>query len=203
MCHYSRVRYLTSAPGVSQAPPDRGREVAFAGRSNAGKSSVLNAVTGQRSLARTSKTPGRTQLLNFFLVTERARLVDLPGYGYARVPRSVKERWQLELAHYLEVRRSLRGLILIMDIRQPLTAYDRQLLLWSCAAELPVHILLNKADKLKRGPAGTTLLGVKRALSEINPRASVQLFSVLTNTGLDELRLILDQWLELLPTNSP
>lgn len=199
MHNYSQVRFLTSAPGLSEAPPDRGREVAFAGRSNAGKSSVLNTLTGQRSLARTSKTPGRTQLINFFSITGTARLVDLPGYGYAQVPQRVKERWQRELAHYLEVRGSLQGLVLIMDVRHPLTDYDRQMLSWSEASKLPVHVLLNKCDKLKRGPAKSTLLRVEKAVSELNPQATIQLFSVPAGTGLNPLRQVLDKWLALSP----
>jgi len=197
MNHYARTQFITSAPGLSEAPPDQGGEVAFAGRSNAGKSSILNAVTSQRSLARTSKTPGRTQLINFFRVTGTARLVDLPGYGYARVPRPVRERWQRELAYYLEARRSLRGLILIMDVRNPLTEFDRQMLLWSAGSKLPVHAVLSKADKLKRGPAKTTLLQVKKKLPELYPQATAQLFSVPAGSGLEELRLVLDTWLEL------
>ncbi len=199
MHSYSQARFLTSAPDLSKAPPDRGREVAFAGRSNAGKSSVLNAITGQRSLARTSKTPGRTQLINFFSITDTARLVDLPGYGYAQVPQGVRERWQRELAHYLEVRRSLQGLVLIMDVRHPLTDYDRQMLRWSDASKLPVHVLLNKSDKLKRGPARTTFQRVEKALSELNPWATIQLFSVPASTGLNPLRQVLDKWLVLSP----
>lgn len=199
MHSYSQVRFLTSAPGLSKAPPDRGREVAFAGRSNAGKSSVLNAITGQRSLARTSKAPGRTQLLNFFSITGTARLVDLPGYGYAQVPQRVRESWQRELAHYLEVRRSLRGLVLIMDVRHPLADYDRQMLRWSEASKLPVHVLLNKSDKLKRGPARATLMQVKKALLELNPKATIQLFSVPAGTGLNALRQVLGKWLALPP----
>ncbi|WJW75463.1 ribosome biogenesis GTP-binding protein YihA/YsxC [Thiohalobacter sp. IOR34] len=195
--HFARARFLTSAPTLSQAPPDEGREAAFAGRSNAGKSSALNAISGQRALARTSKTPGRTRLINFFQVTGEARLVDLPGYGYAKVSQKVKAEWQRHLAEYLERRRSLAGLILLMDIRHPLTEADLQMLGWAQAAGLPVHILLTKADKLKRGPAQAALLGVRKALREAGIEASVQLFSALKKTGLDEVRALLSDWLEL------
>ncbi|HEB99927.1 MAG TPA: YihA family ribosome biogenesis GTP-binding protein [Thiotrichales bacterium] len=182
---------------MAQAPPDRGREVAFAGRSNAGKSSALNVICAQRNLARTSKTPGRTRLINFFSVTEDTRLVDLPGYGYAKVSQKTKEEWQQHLADYLERRRSLAGLVVLMDIRHPLTDYDMQILQWAAAGELPVHVLLTKADKLKRGPAKAALLGVRKALEEAGIPATVQLFSALKRTGVDEVRARLDDWLGL------
>jgi len=194
---YAKARFLTSSPSLAQAPPDRGREVAFAGRSNAGKSSALNVICGQRNLARTSKTPGRTRLINFFSVTEDTRLVDLPGYGYAKVSQKMKEEWQRHLADYLERRRSLAGLVVLMDIRHPLTDYDMQMLQWAAAGELPVHVLLTKADKLKRGPAKAALLGVRKALEEAGIPATVQLFSALKRTGVDEVRARLDDWLGL------
>lgn len=193
---YQQARFLTSVPEAHLAPDDVGAEVAFAGRSNAGKSSALNAITGQRALARTSKTPGRTQQINFFGLDADRRLVDLPGYGFAKVPLAMKNQWQRNLAHYLESRRSLRGLILLMDCRHPLTDYDRQMLRWSAAAGLPTHILLTKADKLKRGPASNTLLSVRKALPALHPDATVQLFSALKKTGIDEARRVLDQWLQ-------
>ncbi|MAT66183.1 MAG: YihA family ribosome biogenesis GTP-binding protein [Gammaproteobacteria bacterium] len=192
---YTQTRFQVSAAEPRQAPPDRGREVAFAGRSNAGKSSALNAITGQKALARTSKTPGRTQLLNFFQVNDAARLVDLPGYGYAKVGGATRARWQQSLAAYLEQRRSLAGLILLMDIRHPLTDYDRQLLEWSRAAGLAVHVLLTKADKLKRGAAKTALLQVRRQLEADGLPATVQLFSALKKEGLEEVWAVLDAWL--------
>ena len=192
---YAHTRFLLSAAELDQSPPDQGREVAFAGRSNAGKSSALNTLTGQKALARTSKTPGRTQLLNFFQVSDTRRLVDLPGYGYARVSDAVRARWQRSLAAYLEQRRSLAGLILLMDIRHPLTDYDRQLLDWAREADLPVHVLLTKADKLKRGAAKTTLLQVRRALEAEDLPATVQLFSALKKEGLEEVWAVLDAWL--------
>jgi len=194
---YHSARFMKSAPDPAQAPPDSGREAAFAGRSNAGKSSAINAIAGQRALARTSKTPGRTQLLNFFQVGEDLRLVDLPGYGYAQVPAQVKARWQHSLARYLETRQSLQGVILLMDVRHPLTEFDRHMLGWCRAAELPAHVLLTKADKLKRGPASATLHRVRRELAELHPHATVQLFSSLKHTGLEEARRVLDRWLGL------
>jgi GTP-binding protein len=193
---YQCTSFLLGAPNARQGPPDVGLEVAFAGRSNAGKSSALNAITCQKSLARTSKTPGRTQHINFFRVDDQRRLVDLPGYGYARVPMDVKVRWQRAIERYLETRRSLRGVILLMDIRHPLKDFDRQVLAWSHSADLALHVLLTKADKLKRGPARTTLLEVSRKLTELHPGATVQLFSALTPSGVDEARAILDRWLE-------
>ncbi len=192
---YQHVRFLLSTPDQAHAPPDSGMEVAFAGRSNAGKSSALNIITGQKALARTSKTPGRTQQINFFIVDDQRRLVDLPGYGYARVARNVKNQWQRHIAGYLETRLCLQGLILMMDIRHPLKEYDRQLLGWCHVAELPAHILLTKADKLKRGPAQSALLQVRKHLAEHYPAASVQLFSALNRTGVDEARAVLDGWL--------
>lgn len=194
--YYAQARYLTSAPTLTSAPPDEGREVAFAGRSNAGKSSALNALTRQRALARTSKTPGRTQLLNFFALDDGHRLVDLPGYGFARVPEAVKRRWQLAMADYLNRRCSLVGLILIMDLRHPLSPFDQQMLDGCQHSALPVHILLNKADKLKRGPALNTLHAVRRTLSGYT-QVSVQLFSATRPLGVDEAHAVLDDWLEL------
>ncbi|MGK0335481.1 MAG: GTP-binding protein, partial [Candidatus Azotimanducaceae bacterium] len=156
----SEATFLKSAATLQQCPADLGAEVAFCGRSNAGKSSALNCLTDQKKLARTSKTPGRTQLINFFSLSESLRLVDLPGYGYAKVPPKMKAEWQRNLDDYLRGRDSLRGLIQVMDIRHPLREFDKLMLEWSESAELPVHILLTKADKLKRGPQQSTLLGV-------------------------------------------
>jgi GTP-binding protein len=191
---YQHARFLLSTPDRAHAPPDSGREVAFAGRSNAGKSSALNVITGQKSLARTSKTPGRTQQINFFRIDDQCRLVDLPGYGYARVARNIKNQWQRHLAGYLETRLCLQGVILLMDIRHPLKEFDRQLLDWCHLAGLPAHILLTKADKLKRGPAQAVLLQVRKHLAEHYPAASVQLFSALTRAGAEEARAVLDNW---------
>jgi GTP-binding protein len=187
--------FLTSVPDSSIAPPDQGAEVAFAGRSNAGKSSALNTITERRGLARTSKTPGRTQQINFFDLGENRRLVDLPGFGYAKVPQAMKEQWQQNLMEYLHVRRSLRGLILLMDCRHPLTKYDQQMLRWCADVGLPTHVLLTKSDKLKRGAASNSLLSVRRRLSDLHPTATVQLFSALNKTGVHEARQLLSDWL--------
>lgn len=191
---YNIARFALSVPTPQQAPPDAGREVAFAGRSNAGKSSALNAITCQKSLARTSKTPGRTQHLVFFTLDEQRRLVDLPGYGFAKVPDKVKREWGDAMARYLQERQSLQGLILLMDIRHPLEPFDVQMLEWCVHANMPVHILLTKADKLKRGAAQNTLLKIKRELAGL-ANVSLQLFSATKGTGLDEVRNILDHWL--------
>ncbi|AGY92798.1 hypothetical protein SPICUR_09395 [Spiribacter curvatus] len=194
---YRRAQFLLSAVRPEQLPADRGDEVAFAGRSNAGKSSALNAITDQKQLARVSKTPGRTQQINVFPLTDEAngaRLIDLPGYGYARAPASVREHWQRILPQYLESRQSLRGLVLIMDIRHPLGPLDEQMLTWCEAAGLPVHVLLSKADKLGRGRAGNTLKAVRRGTQAICPLATAQLFSSQTRHGVDDARRQLDQW---------
>jgi GTP-binding protein len=192
---FNRARFLTSAPHSAAAPPDTGAEIAFAGRSNAGKSSALNAIVRQRALARASKTPGRTRQINFFRLDDKLRLVDLPGYGYARVPERVKIEWQRHLAEYLRTRASLRGLVLLMDCRHPLTEYDQQMLLWCAAAELPVHVLLTKSDKLKRGPATASLLAVRHRLGELHDRATAQLFSALRKQGVDQAREVISRWL--------
>jgi len=193
---YHATHFLASAPDLARAPPDHGREVAFAGRSNTGKSSALNALVGHRGLARVSRTPGRTQLLNFFEVAPGLRLVDLPGYGYAKVPRAIKARWERALEDYLGRRRSLRGLVLVMDIRHPLGAADDTLLQWCALAALPVHVLLTKADKLGRGAGKAMLLKVLRKQSERNPSFSAQLFSAPQRIGIDELMDGLDRWLK-------
>lgn len=195
---YRAAHFLLSAPDRAHAPPDRGREVAFAGRSNAGKSSALNALTGRRGLARVSRTPGRTQLLNFFEVAPGRRLVDLPGYGYAKVAREVKARWERALEDYLTRRQSLCGLVLVMDIRHPLTGADEALLHWCTAASLPVHVLLTKADKLGRGAGNAVLFKVLKQLNGSDPNLKVdaQLFSAPQRTGLDELAAGLDRWLQ-------
>jgi GTP-binding protein len=192
---FQRARFLTSVPETRLAPADNGAEVAFAGRSNAGKSSALNRITGQRNLARTSKTPGRTQQINFFDLGENRRLVDLPGYGYAKVPLAMKHRWQHHLAEYLRIRQSLRGLVLLMDCRHPLTDNDCRMLAWSAEGELPVHVLLTKADKLKPGVRANVLADVRERISDLHPEASIQLFSALKNLGIDEARQLLSDWL--------
>ena len=190
---YRQASYATSAHTLDQLMPDTGREVAFAGRSNAGKSSVINAITGQNRLAKISKTPGRTQLINFFPVNEDVRLVDLPGYGYAKVPLKVQAHWAQTLGEYFQQRQSLVGIILIVDIRRLLGEYDLQMLDWCESAGLAVHILLNKSDKLAFGARKKALLQVEKQLTYTNQ--SVQLFSVLKRNGIDELATVLDRWL--------
>jgi GTP-binding protein len=182
---------------LSNAPADFGCEVAFAGRSNAGKSSAINALTGNTKLARTSRTPGRTQLINFFTVADQIRLVDLPGYGFAKVPLKVKQEWNKQLERYLQLRQSLKGLILLMDIRHALKDYDRQMIEWAVKSEMPVHILLTKSDKLKRGPAKSALFAVQKELQKHERWISIQLFSSLSHDGMDELQRTLNWWLTL------
>ncbi|MGI9229474.1 MAG: ribosome biogenesis GTP-binding protein YihA/YsxC [Gammaproteobacteria bacterium] len=195
---YQQTRYDLSVHELSQLPQDDGREVAFCGRSNAGKSSVINVLTAQNRLARSSKLPGRTRQLNFFTVEPGIRLVDLPGYGYAQVSRALQKHWHTVINAYLGGRDSLAGLILIVDIRRELNEQDKQLLAWCGATALPVHILLNKADKLPRGRAKNALLALQRewpAEAAGGQAVSVQLFSALKQSGVPELRTRLDGWL--------
>jgi len=190
-----QASFIKSASQVDQCPPDQGYEVAFAGRSNAGKSSALNTLTHAR-LARTSKTPGRTQLINFFALDDTHRLVDLPGYGYAKVPLELKEHWKKHLDAYLTQRDSLAGVVLVMDIRHPLSAFDRMMLDWANVAGLPAHILLSKTDKLSFGAAKGVLLKVQSTVrKEFGNRASVQLFSSPKRQGIDEAHAVLESWL--------
>jgi GTP-binding protein len=192
MSAYPIAEFLTSANTPSQFVPDRGAEVAFAGRSNAGKSSAINAILGRRGLARTSKTPGRTQLVNFFAVGEGVRVTDLPGYGYARVPDEVRAHWGKLMDSYFRQRQSLSGLFIVMDVRRPLTDFDQGMLGWAAESGCPVHILLTKADKLSRGAGSAALHSVRRTLGE---GATVQLFSALKGTGVEEARKTLDAFL--------
>lgn len=192
---YRSAQFLTSAAKLAQCPPDYGWEVAFAGRSNAGKSSAINSLTNNKKLAKTSKTPGRTQLINFFALSDSQRLVDLPGYGFAKVPLAVKREWTKQLENYLQNRKCLGGLILLMDIRHPLQPFDQQMLDWALQAAMPVHILLTKSDKLKRGAAGTALLQVRARLKANADLVSVQLFSAVKHAGHKELIAVLDAWL--------
>lgn len=193
---YTKTRFLKSAAKLSQCPPEILREVAFAGRSNAGKSSALNRLTGNSKLARTSKTPGRTQLINYFQIGEEPlALVDLPGYGFAKVPLDVKNEWQKELDTYLTRRDALVGLVLLMDIRHPLKEFDMAMVRWAQRSQLPLHILLTKADKLKRGPAKTTLLDVQKAVASLGNLVSVQIYSSHNGEGLQLLQQRLDSWL--------
>ena len=191
---YRQAQYTISATQLSELPVDEGIEVAFAGRSNAGKSSAINTITDQKSLARISKTPGRTQMINFFSIDDSHSLVDLPGYGYAKVPEKIKIRWQQTLGKYLETRQALRGLVLMMDIRHPLKEFDLQMIKWANNAKLSVHILLTKSDKLKRGAANSSLLIVNKELQKKELLASVQLFSSLNHQGKKEAIEQLNQW---------
>lgn len=194
---YHRATYLLSSPRLQDAPPDIGFEAAFAGRSNAGKSSAINAIVGQKALARTSKTPGRTQMLNFFALDEERRLVDLPGYGYAKVPEGIQKQWGKTMEHYLKERHCLRGVFLLMDVRHPLTEFDWQMIEWCRTCKLPLHIALTKADKLSRGAAKGVLLkvqaAVKREAGEVG--ISVQLFSAPDRLGIEEAHALLDRWM--------
>lgn len=193
-----QTSFLMSAPTFKLCPEDSGFEVAFAGRSNAGKSSAINTITHQKQLARSSKTPGRTQMINFFKVgADEARIVDLPGYGYAAVPESMKIKWQKELEEYLVSRKSLVGLVLMTDIRHPLKYFDEQMLHWAKDGGLPVHVLLTKSDKLKRGAQKAALLATKKQLQALDLPFSIQLFSALKKEGMDELALVLGEWLHL------
>ena len=190
--NFQTAKFTISATNLAQCPPDRGAEVAFCGRSNAGKSSAINALTGQKSLARTSRTPGRTRLINFFGLDDDRHLVDLPGYGYAKVPLSVKEHWQRHLDEYLTRRACLKGLVLLVDVRHPPKPFDEMMINWSAESGMPLHILLTKADKLKRGARQQALQALERRLPET---VSVQLFSATDKTGVDELRQKLATWL--------
>lgn len=192
---YRQTRYLLSAPTLAEAPPDEGLEVAFAGRSNSGKSSAINALTDNKGLARTSKTPGRTQQLNFFTITSDKRLVDLPGYGYAKVSTATKKQWQRHMTEYLIQRHSLQGLVLVMDIRHPLSDYDQELLSLIHHTELNVHVLLTKSDKLSKNQAQQTLFKVAHEIEAAGITASLQTFSAQQKTGIEDLQQILDEWL--------
>ncbi|HEY0634583.1 MAG TPA: ribosome biogenesis GTP-binding protein YihA/YsxC [Gammaproteobacteria bacterium] len=194
---FRQATFLLSVNHLRQLPDDHGLEVAFAGRSNAGKSSALNLITDNGALARVSKTPGRTQMINYFTVDASRRLVDLPGYGFAKVPPEVKRHWQQILEQYLRSRASLRGLMIVMDCRHPLKEYDRQMLEWCRHRGMQVHILLTKADKLSRGAAGNTLQQVRAILQSEFPHATAQLFSSLNGTGAVEARQLIATWLEI------
>jgi len=192
MSQYPEAYFIKSANARNQFVPDSGVEVAVAGRSNAGKSSAINVIVNRRQFARTSKTPGRTQLVNFFSLREGERLVDLPGYGFARVSESMRRHWGELLSDYFQARQSLRGLLLIVDIRRKLTDYDRQMMAFAEEVDLPIHILLTKADKLKRGQAATALLEVQK---EVGGRATVQQFSALKRDGEPAAREMLERFL--------
>lgn len=192
--HYQNTHFITSAPDIRHLPEAYGVEVAFAGRSNAGKSSALNRLTNQKSLAKTSKTPGRTQLINLFQVTPECHIVDLPGYGFAQVPLEMKKKWQKSLGEYLQKRESLQGLVVLMDIRHPMKDLDQQMVTWALESEIPVHILLTKADKLKSGARQAQILQVRKQMAQWGGDIKVDAFSSLKGFGVDQLRARLDQW---------
>jgi GTP-binding protein len=195
---YRRACFLLSATSQANLPPDNGLEVAFAGRSNAGKSSAINVITGIGSLARTSKTPGRTQQINFFDLDGERYLVDLPGYGYAKVPEAMRRHWGALIGGYLQARKGLRGVVLVMDIRHPVTPHDTQLLDWCQAAAVPTLVLLTKSDKLKRGPGLEVRRQVAAHLAQsYGATVEVQLFSAPTRNGAEEARAWLDLRLEV------
>lgn len=196
MSRYSQAKFLTSAPDIRHLDEDVGIEVAFAGRSNAGKSSALNRLTRQKNLARTSKTPGRTQLINVFELDQDRRLVDLPGYGYAKVPLAMKEKWQKALGEYLQSRESIKGLVVLMDIRHPFKDLDQQLIHWAVQSNLPVLALLTKADKLKAGKRRAQVLMAREAALAFCGDVTVHAFSSLNGLGLDNMERVLDKWFE-------
>ena len=196
---FIRIRFVLSANKLAQLPPDTGAEVAFVGRSNAGKSSAINAITARKGLARTSKTPGRTGAINVFAIDERCRLLDLPGFGYARVPESVRRRWTRLVSRYLQTRRSLAGLVLLIDVRRSAGAQEKALLEWCRDNAIPTHVLLAKSDKLGRGSNAEVLRRLQTELLAFGPRASAQLFSAHTRDGLAQARGVLMEWLRLTP----
>lgn len=194
---YRQTYYKTSAFKISQLPPDKGIEIAIAGRSNAGKSSAINAIADHKSLAKVSKTPGRTQMINFFEVAADKYIVDLPGYGYAKVPLKLKQHWVRTLESYLAARQSLRGLFVVMDIRHPLSQHDWQIINWAHQYNIALHILLTKADKLSKSKALNSLYKVEKELTTAAIGASLQLFSALKKQGISDAHQTLDQWFEL------
>ena len=192
--NYRNTGFITSAPTIRHLPNDTGVEIAFAGRSNAGKSSALNRITDQKSLARTSKTPGRTQLINMFEVVPGCNLIDLPGYGYAQVPLEMKLKWQESLGEYLQKRECLQGLVVLMDIRHPLKDLDQQMIMWAIESRLPVLVLLTKADKLKSGARKQQLMKVRDSVKTFGGDVQVEAFSSLKGIGVDQVRRKLDEW---------
>jgi len=192
---FDDIVFVLGAHNLKQLPDDVGAEVAFAGRSNAGKSSAINSITRRRGLARTSKTPGRTREINVFDVAPGARLVDLPGYGYAKVSEKMRRHWQMTLGNYLRQRRSLRGLVLLMDIRHPMKDYDRAMLQWCDEVNMPLHVLLTKADKLSRSAGLATLRKVVEDMGPAGMGCEVQLFSALKDTGVEQVRKMTLDWL--------
>ena len=198
--NFNTAQFLISAPSLQQCPPDQGTEIAFAGRSNAGKSSAINSLTQNKKLARTSKTPGCTQLINFFQLQNSPdfRLVDLPGYGYAKVSQAMKKQWQEHLSRYLHERQCLKGLILVMDIRHPMQEFDTMMIDWALQSDMPLHTLLTKSDKLSRGAAQNTLLKFRKEAKDagVDDFVTGQTFSALSGDGVDQLAKQLRMWLQ-------
>ena len=195
--YYRQAKFLISAAAPKQFPKGQSIEVAFVGRSNAGKSSSINTLCDNKGLAKISRTPGRTRLVNYFELDEKRRLVDLPGYGFAKVPLAAKQEWQKLMGQYLEQEGVIRGLIVIMDIRHPLKEFDLQMLDWCDHFKIPAHVLLTKSDKLKRGPQQATLLKCRKFLKDEGYEATIQTFSSLKKDGLNELVSKLNGWMEL------
>lgn len=198
---FRRTTFVTSAPDISKLPNDVGAEIAIIGRSNSGKSSSINAICDQKTLAKTSRTPGRTRLINLFKVNEGKYLVDLPGYGYAQVPEQMKRQWQKAMTDYLQQRKCLCGLVVTMDIRTPLRDHDRMIIDWSIAANLPCLILLTKADKFGVNKRKEMVGEVKTQLSEFGRNFTIIAFSALRKIGIDETRNVLKNWFTLFHTN--
>ncbi|MDG2948795.1 ribosome biogenesis GTP-binding protein YihA/YsxC [Bisgaard Taxon 10/6] len=192
--NYHKTRFLTSAANIKQLPEDKGIEIAFAGRSNAGKSTALNALTNQKNLARTSKTPGRTQLINLFETAPNCKLVDLPGYGYAAVPEQMKLQWQKSLAEYLQKRECLGGVVILMDIRHPLKDLDQQMIEWAVSSDLAVLLLLTKADKLSQSERSKTVKMIREAILPFQGDIQVEAFSAQNKLGIDRLSAKLNEW---------
>ena len=198
---FRRTTFVTSAPDISKLPNDVGAEIAIIGRSNSGKSSSINAICDQKTLAKTSRTPGRTRLINLFKVNEGKYLVDLPGYGYAQVPEQMKRQWQKAMTDYLQQRKCLCGLVVTMDIRTPLRDHDRMIIDWSIAANLPCLILLTKADKFGVNKRKEMVGEVKTQLSEFGGNFTIIAFSALSKIGIGETRMVLKNWFTLFHTN--
>jgi GTP-binding protein len=193
--NFKTAEFILSAAKLEHLPPDTGIEVAFAGRSNAGKSTMLNVVCNHKQLARVSKTPGRTQLINVFRLDDTRRLIDLPGYGFAKVPLSIKKEWEKNLEAYLEQRQALKGLVLLMDIRHPLKDLDKMMIEWGVQSRLPMHCVLTKADKLSKQEQTAIRIEVSKQIEAIDPELlTVQVFSATKKTGLDELEKKLNAW---------
>ena len=199
MSYFSRAAFTLSAPNIQHLGADSGYEVAFVGRSNAGKSSALNKLARQKQLARTSKTPGRTQMINVFSLDEERRLIDLPGYGYAQVPLAMKKKWQAALSEYLHKRTCLRGVVVLMDIRHPFKDLDQELIYWAVDANLPVLALLTKADKLKSGKRKQQVMMASEAALAFCGDVSVYAFSATSGIGMPNLETALANWMQLSP----